>query len=129
MKSRLPWFLTACLFAGCGKPAPATPNSENAKTPGGDKAPVEGLTQPAAGQPPPPPVADGNETPAPTPDASPGLAELTMAVRSYVMTQGKPPGTLEDLAKAGTIRKLPTPPPGKKYVLDPKGMSVLLVDR
>jgi len=129
MKSRLPWFLTACLFAGCGKPAPAPSNSESAKMPGGDKVPVEGLSQPAAGQPPPPPVADKTETPAPAADTSPGLAELTMAVRSYVMTQGKPPGTLEDLAKAGTIKKLPTPPAGKKYVLDPKGMSVLLVDR
>jgi hypothetical protein len=45
------------------------------------------------------------------------------------MTQGKPPGSMEDLAKVGTIRKLPTPPAGRKYVLAPDKMSVRLVDR
>jgi hypothetical protein len=42
---------------------------------------------------------------------------------------GKPPGSMEDLAKAGAIRKMPTPPAGKKYVLAPDKMSVRLVDR
>jgi hypothetical protein len=133
MKTSLLCLIAVCLMIGCGKRAPATPNSEAAKAPGGDKVSIEGLGQPAADQPPappPPPAPDGTEAAATPPgEAPPGLDELTMAVRSYVMSQGKPPGSMEDLAKAGAIRKMPTPPAGKEYVLAPDKMSVRLVDR
>ena len=54
---------------------------------------------------------------------------LNEAVRAHIMGQLKEPATLEDLVKTGFVKRLPTPPPGKKYVLDAKKSSVLLVDQ
>ncbi len=72
--------------------------------------------------------------PAPAAAAAPAnpeadLKTLNEAVRAHVMGQLKEPATLEDLVKTGFIKRLPTAPPGKKYVLDAKQSSVLLVDQ
>ncbi|MBI5800480.1 MAG: hypothetical protein HZA92_07105 [Verrucomicrobia bacterium] len=56
------------------------------------------------------------------------LPNLTIAVRAYVMTQGKPPTSLEDLVKAGCIPRLPTAPAGKKYAIDGKKAEAVLVN-
>ena len=45
------------------------------------------------------------------------------------MTQGRLPETLDDLVKAGLIDRLPTAPPGKKYMLDAKKTGVILVNQ
>ncbi len=63
----------------------------------------------------------------PNPEAD--IPNLTTAVRAYVMTQGKPPATLDDLVKAGCIARLPTPPPGKKYAIDTKKAEAVLVNQ
>ena len=92
-------------------------------------APVS--AQPAA--PPNPAAAPANPEPAPTKLASapsnPGkdLAELTMAVKAYYLAEAKRPTSLDDLVKARCIYKLPTPPPGKKYVIDTKKLEAVLV--
>ena len=57
------------------------------------------------------------------------LKALNDAVRAYTMGQLKDPSTLDELAKSGFIKRLPTPPPGKKYVLDTKKSAVFLVDQ
>ena len=57
------------------------------------------------------------------------LADLNDAVRGYGMTKFKKPDTLEDLVKAGLIQRLPVAPVGKKYILDDKKNSALLVDQ
>jgi hypothetical protein len=73
-----------------------------------------GTTAPASTQPAPPnPEVD--------------IPNLTIAVRAYVMTQGKPPATLDDLVKAGCIARLPTAPAGKKYAIDAKRAQAVLV--
>ncbi len=78
--------------------------------------------KPAATAPPP-------ETAAAPANPAEDLKALNDAVRAHVMGQLKEPATLEDLVKTGFIKRLPTAPPGKKYVLDPKKSSVLLVDQ
>ena len=57
------------------------------------------------------------------------LKALNAAVVAHTMGQLKEPATLEDLVKSGFIKRLPPPPPGKKYVLDAKKSAVLLVDQ
>lgn len=57
------------------------------------------------------------------------LPELTMAVRAYVMTQGRTAAALNDLVTAGCIPRLPTPPPGKKYVIDARNSAAVLVSQ
>lgn len=54
---------------------------------------------------------------------------LNDAVRAHVMGLLKEPTTLEELVKTGFIKRLPTAPAGKKYVLDAKKSAVLLVDQ
>ncbi len=77
--------------------------------------------KPAAG-------ATSPEAPAAPSNPEVDLKALNAAVVAYAMGQLKEPATLDDLVKTGFIKRLPTPPPGKKYVLDAKKSSVLLVD-
>jgi len=44
------------------------------------------------------------------------------------MGELKDPGSLEDLVKAGFLKRVPTAPAGKKYVLSPDKKSVQLVN-
>lgn len=67
--------------------------------------------------------------PAAPPDPATDLPNLTVAVRAYVMTQGKPPASLEDLVKAGCIARVPTAPAGKKYAIDAKKAEAVLVNQ
>ena len=69
------------------------------------------------------------EAPAAPPNPEVDLKTLNEAVRAHIMGLLKEPAALEDLVKTGFIKRLPTPPPGKKYVLDAKKASVLLVDQ
>lgn len=77
----------------------------------------------------PAPEAPASAQPATPPDPQKDLAELTMAVRAYYLSQGKQPATLEDLVQARCIYRLPTPPAGKKYALDAKKLEAVLVDQ
>lgn len=76
-----------------------------------------------------PPAASVSVQPATPPNPQTDLPKLVEAVRSHVMSQGKAPDTLDDLVKSGCIDRLPTPPPGKKYVLDAKKTGVVLVNQ
>ncbi len=69
------------------------------------------------------------EAPAAPPNPEVDLKTLNEAVRAHVMGQLKEPDSLDDLVKTGFMKRLPTPPPGKKYVLDAKKSSVKLVDQ
>ncbi len=68
------------------------------------------------------------QPPAP-PNPQVDLPRLIDAARAHGMTQGRLPETLDDLVKAGLIDRLPTAPPGKKYVLDAKKTGVILVNQ
>jgi hypothetical protein len=76
-----------------------------------------------------PAAAPVSTQPALPPNPEKDLSELTMAVRAYYLSQGKHPATLDDLVQARCIYVLPTPPPGKKYVIDAKKMEAALVDQ
>ena len=77
----------------------------------------------------PAPEPPASAQPATPPDPQKDLAELSMAVRAYYLSQGKHPATLDDLVQARCIYRLPTPPPGKKYALDAKKLEAVLVDQ
>jgi hypothetical protein len=110
-----------CL-TGCGKPTPIAPR------------PSESATPPAAVEaaPAPPPAAESTDgaTPAATPEGEePSLAAVNTAVNAYIMGQLKTPDTLEDLVKAGYLKRLPGAPAGKKFALNAKKMAAVLVDK
>ncbi|NBR85776.1 MAG: hypothetical protein EB141_21070 [Verrucomicrobia bacterium] len=69
------------------------------------------------------------EVPAAPPNPEADLKALNEAARAYVMGQLKDPDTLDDLVKAGFLKRLPAAPAGKKYLLSQDKKSVQLVDR
>lgn len=69
----------------------------------------------------PDPAADSSATiKEPTPD------ELNQAVQAWFTSRGQAPASLEDLAKARFISKVPTPPPGRQYVIDKENLRVVV---
>ena len=84
----------------------------------------KGAKQPPAPPPPPTPAATTVSEAAP---AEPDLGELNRQLRRWLVANRRPPKNFEDFA-ANTTPQIPPPPPGKKYVIDPK-MHVLLVKR
>mgnify|MGYP003350658173 CR=1 FL=1 len=61
----------------------------------------------------------------PNPEAD--LKALNDGVRAYTMGLLKEPANLEDLVKAGYLKRLPAAPDGKKYTLNEKKSAVVLV--
>jgi hypothetical protein len=122
MKLFLICFAAAGLcWMGCGKSKSSTPVA----TPSTDPTPA--VAEPA---PPPPPSPDSQPSDAPAPDAEePTVAQLNMAVNAYIMGELKEPKTLEDLIKAGYMKRLPAAPPGKKFVLNGNRTQVLLINK
>ena len=69
------------------------------------------------------------EAPAAPPNPEVDLKALNEAARAYFMGELKDPDSLEDLVKAGFLKRLPAAPAGKKYVLSPDRKSVQLVSQ
>lgn len=70
--------------------------------------------------------------PAPVPSEAvtiakePTLNELNEAVQAWFTSRGQAPNSLEELAKARFISKVPTPPPGRQYIIDKEKLRVVL---
>lgn len=111
--------LAAGLLVGCKKRSTETPASNK---------PAKPATAPSPSAAPSPTKPAVPAAPAVPPSPEIALRDLTAAARAFVMTQGKNPSSLDDLVKAGLHPKLPEPPPGKKYVLDIKTMSAVMVN-
>ena len=60
------------------------------------------------------------------PLTEPTLKELNEALQAWFTSRGKAPASFEELAKARFISKVPTPPPGRPYVIDPEKLQVVL---
>ncbi|PAW76016.1 MAG: hypothetical protein B9S33_21280 [Pedosphaera sp. Tous-C6FEB] len=75
------------------------------------------------------PAAPEVQLPAAPPNPEVDLPALNQAARAYVMGQLKDPATLDDLVKEGFLKRVPTAPTGKKYVLSPDKKSVQLVNQ
>ncbi|MFA6543910.1 MAG: hypothetical protein WCS99_05770 [Limisphaerales bacterium] len=111
--------LAAGLLVGCKKRSTETPASNK---------PAKPATAPSPSAAPSPTKPAVPAAPAVPPSPEIALRDLTAAARAFVMTQGKNPSSLDDLVKAGLHPKLPEPPQGKKYVLDIKTMSAVMVN-
>ena len=120
--------LMAALLAGCTKkPAPVPP-----PTP----APEAAAPAPAAEAQPAAAAAETktdpqNETPEPAPNVSPmdhsNAAGLTLMIQEFYDKNGRVPKDLNELVTAKMLLRAPTPPPGTRYVIDPKGRRVVIV--
>jgi hypothetical protein len=124
------------LAIGCSK---STKPDESAGTqpakPAG--ASVDSGTPDAPPPPPtPPPIAGSGEAPpgtAPGTTGDPGevppsLQQVRDALVQWTFQHNNPPKDLNELVKEGYLKRLPVPPPGKRFSLDPRTMTVTLVD-
>ena len=59
------------------------------------------------------------------------LPELDRALQSVAMAKGKLPEKIEELSEFMALqgKRLPTPPPGKRYVIDTTNRRVVLVSQ
>lgn len=57
------------------------------------------------------------------------LQVLDELLQAWNMSQPNPPKSLEDFIQAGMLRKLPTPPAGKRFLIDPKTAHVVLANQ
>lgn len=139
MKAFLCILLASSLgIAGCGKKAPPVkPSAERkAKIPSMVTAPLEANTK--TGTPPPPPGvraptsheavfikpgekdADGRDV---------GLVTINEALQHYMADTGSPPARVEDLVKVGRLARVPIPPEGMRYAIDPEKKTAVLVSK
>jgi hypothetical protein len=119
--------LAVICLVGCGKSKSDAPPAPAAAP---KSASIE--ADPGAAPPPPPTAATTADSPAAEGTGevtAPGLEEINRALNAYTMGQMKEPSTLEDLVKAGFIKKLPTPPPGKRFALNANRTAVVVVDK
>ncbi|MEQ2009822.1 MAG: hypothetical protein ABMA26_23810 [Limisphaerales bacterium] len=72
----------------------------------------------------PPPPAPAFDPSAATKE--PTLDELNQAVQAWFTSRGQAPASLEELAKARFISRVPTPPPGRQYVIDKENLRVVV---
>ncbi len=132
----IPFLLTCAALSwalvGCGeKDSPVVPSSPKAHAAG---APVaQSLDKPADA--PPPPVAQSTsgaapagEDEAPSPKGLSDLERLNWALQMYHIAHlsSAPLTSYEPLIAAKLIKEAPTPPPGKKFVLNGPGWEVRL---
>lgn len=108
----------ALLAAGCRKSAqspPPTPQTTNASQ---SVSPAASESQPAA-------MNSSHAQTAPKSNAAPDLRPLNSALLDWRMQHRRVPANFEEFAASANI-KIPPPPPGKKYIINGKGLISLV---
>jgi hypothetical protein len=127
--SRLCLVLVAVSLVGCGKTAPKEPAPAPAAAPVSVAPPDAPAPAPPSAE--TPPAADAGDALAQAPNLSPmdysNASGLTLMVQQYADTHGRVPKDLSELVAAKMLLKVPVPPPGTKYVIDPKRKMVVVV--
>jgi len=124
-------------LSACGKKE--TPPSTAPAPQSGGGVSVEALASSAAPAP-PPGAAAPNEAPGATaaadgatanmsPEQEASLAEITQAIQTWMQVNSDYPKDFKQLVDAKLIKKLPTPPPGKRLAIDRKTIRVIYVDK
>ena len=71
-----------------------------------------------------------SKLPAPVPvhqeAKEPTLEDLNSALQVWFTAKGGSPKGFDDLVKAGYLSKVPTPPPGRQYVIDAPNIRVIV---
>ena len=136
IRSGLLTVLIASAAVGCGG---GDEDSTKSATPAKVETPAEVTTTTTTTAPPPPidiaapppltATAANTAAPAVEVASKDALEVVTHAAQSFFIANDRAPKSLEELVSAGLLRKLPTPPEGKKYVYDPETVSLTLADK
>ncbi len=118
LRTTLALFCAAVIVCGCSDRKAPTVNVAPPPSSGPPKAPPPTVT-PAEGtapsQTPPPDTGFIND---------PNIEMLTIAISDYFSAKGTVPADINELVRAKFIDRAPTPPPGRKYVVDPVKRTV-----
>lgn len=118
MSSRLgPLSLVVLCLAGCGKRAGSAPPAPVSATQPGPGPEAGDATAAAPSAP-----ASGSQA-----DLTAALGELTQALRKFSFEQRRVPKDISEVISAGYVKNVPQPPAGKKFGIDAKSVSVILV--
>jgi hypothetical protein len=117
------------ILSGCGKSKkPETPQA----APPEQAVSAEAIAAPAPPAPPHPSQAPAESGDRPIPanmqDVSLDLESLNIILDNYYTAYEKVPKDINDMIRLKLIKRAPTPPPGKKYVIDPKKHKINVVD-
>lgn len=63
-----------------------------------------------------------------TPDGEPDLGELNRSLLRWMMANRRKPASFEDFAATANVT-IPPPPAGKKYMINPSTMHIVLVNK
>lgn len=103
--------------AGCGK------KNQSSETPA--PPPPVAAAQPAPATP-PPTVANSEPVAAASPtNGLPDLHPLNRALLDWIYQNNRRPASFEEFAASANIQ-IPPPPPGKKYIVDSRGIIILI---
>lgn len=133
--------MLSVVLAGCGRNDPpadsASASGTNSNLPslaGSPDSSVRGATLP----PPPGTPAPQGSLPASAPATRGvvlnddgieiGLAQINEALKVFVKDLERFPNSLDEMVKVRVISRIPNPPVGKKYALDPKAKTAVLVN-
>jgi hypothetical protein len=115
-------------LAGCGKKA-SPPPPASARQDAGVVSVESTLNAPPTPAPPPAPGQQiSANAPTDLPEQEKSLTELTVALQTYMQVSSNYPKDLNDLVKIKLLKKMPVPPPGKKFAIDRQNIRVILVD-
>jgi hypothetical protein len=131
--------LAACVvlvMSSCGKPP--SPAENNAPAPP-VKWPQELQAEAAAAEartksPPPNPEIDTiaavpGQIPAEVQNLGKDEEALNSLVEEFYTAHDRLPKSIDEMVQMKFIQKAPTPPPGKRYVIDPKKFKIVLVSQ
>ena len=106
---------------GCGNKAVPVQTAASPDTNATASAPA--VAEPA-------PVLNPIVVPQPTTaDDSRILGALTQALRQFAVEHKRMPQDFSEIVRAGYVKDLPPPPPGKEFAIDAKTTRVVLVNR
>lgn len=131
------------MVVGCNQPEAGNTATSNAKPVPAPAATLPEISKSTATTPPPPPP-DGSGHPQAAVESRKaantyvgldengidiGLTKINEALKQFVQDTERLPKDLNELVKSGAMARLPTPPPGKKYTLDPASKTAVLASQ
>jgi len=124
--------LAFCIASGCSEKEPPPPPNRVAVVPRPAPASVKPAPAPAPAPAPVAPAASPVATvtaPAQPREQPMDLGSLDSILDNYGAQHDRVPKSLEEMVALKLIPRMPTPPPGKRYVIDQQKRRIRIVDR
>ena len=58
-----------------------------------------------------------------------GLTKVNAALKQFIKDTERAPADVQELVKSGALVRIPAAPPGKKYAIDPKSKTAVIINK